>query len=523
MGIAIGLDFGTTNSVVTYEDNRGRLRTYRQNGSPLIPSAIYFKTADDYIIGNRALEMSAKNFSGLATGFKTRLNGDNSPYEMFLEDGSYFKIVPKRVVSLYLNSLMRQVQEQLNRKGDDLIIDRAVITVPTKFNDKAKSAIKTAAARAMNLSANKVKLVYEPTAAAVAAQTEDDPDATRLLIYDFGGGTFDVSLIQKEGGIFKQIITDGDPECGGDTLTDIFAAKLLEWANEEYGTDFPWELDEFDEDIHGISELQYRENIAAIRKAADIAKISLSEETEVTVPFLFWTANERRENYLVDVSRKIFENLIRDKITHTAQITERVVESTEAKAVGGIDKIIIAGGSGQIPMIGDVLRDTLGEFPINQTENVSTLISRGAALLAKDIEAQLTEQKTAVQLGVATTEGMSFGIFKTIVDVGQILPCEGSCDFRLLKDGQRRLKIIYLERDIKNYPKARRLDDNGIRQVDELEIELPPDLKKVDTVVRVTFAVQKDSGLQFSAKVLTGDGRLVGEDSVKISRGSDLF
>ena len=528
MGIAIGLDFGTTNSIVTYEDRKGRLRTYKQNGSPLIPSVIYFKTKDDYIIGKNALALRNKNFAGAVEGFKMKLNEGNIPYELTLEDGSAYRIPPRRVVSLFLNSLMRQVQEYLSSKSNpaaDFIIDRAVITVPTKFNDKAKTAIKVAAAQAMNLGLGQVKLVYEPTAAAVAAQTEEELDATRLLIYDFGGGTFDVSLIQKDNGIFKQIKTDGDPECGGNLLTNILAEKLLEWANEEYETNFPWDSDEFDEEICGISDSQYKANIFNIMKAANEAKISLSEQEEVTVTFEFWTAAEKSENYIVDVSKKSFEKLIRDKINHTAEITRRVVNSAEAKAIGGIDKIIIAGGSGQIPMIDEVLKDKLGNFPISRSDNISTLISRGAAILAKDIETleKVTAQKTTVQYGVAMTEGMGYGIFQTIVDEGRDLPCEGSCDFKLLEDGQRYLKIYYYERDIKNYPNAMQTDDDGITQIDELEIELPPNLKKADTLVKITFAVQRDSSIEFSAKVLTESGQTVGKDSIKVNKVSDLF
>ncbi|MBR2773361.1 MAG: Hsp70 family protein [Selenomonadaceae bacterium] len=526
MGIAIGLDFGTTNTIVTYEDVGGKLKTYKQNGSPLIPSAIYFKTRDDYVIGQKALSMSGKNFAGLVVGFKTKLNENAVPYDLTLEDGSAYRIVPKVAVKLFLNKLLGQVQEYLLKKRiADATIDRAVITVPTKFNDRANNAIKTAAASAMSLSTRQIKLVYEPTAAAVAAYDEDNLDATRLLIYDFGGGTFDVSLMQRDKGVFQQIKTDGDPKCGGDLLTSILAKNLLEWANDEYGTNFPWELDDFDEDFNHISEDKYKANISAIINEANAAKIDLSEETETTVTFPFWTSNDDSENYVVDVSRKDFEGMIRDKINHTAQITRRVVDSAEAKSIGGIDKIIIAGGSGQIPMIRSVLAAKLGDLPINRSDDVSTLISRGAAILAKDIETleKVTAQKTTVQLGIASTAGMSFGTFETIIDEGLALPCENSCDFRLMEDGQRRLNIAYYERDIKNYPSARRIDDEGITQVDKLEVELPAGLRKADTVVKVTFAVQKDSSLELSAKVLHGDGQTVSDDKITVNKTSDLF
>lgn len=522
---AIGLDFGTTNSVVTYEDKNGKLKVYKVNGSPLIPSVIYFKTSGDYVIGQKALAMSAENFSGAISGFKTRLIEDNKPYEVTLKDGTTFKIQPKVAVKYFLNKLLGEVQEYLMKKIGDATIDRAVITVPTKFNDKANRAIKSAAAQAIQLGVGQIKLVYEPTAAAVAAHKDDDANDNRLLIYDFGGGTFDVSLIQKDSGVFKQIKTDGDPKCGGNLLTEILARNLLDWANEEYGTNFPFDFEDFDEDFHGISEMQYKANIAAIIKEANRAKIELSAEDEERVTFQFWISDAVNEMYSTDVSRVDFEDMIREKINHTAQITQRVVDSAEAKEIGGIDKIIIAGGSGQIPMIRSVLKDKLGDLPINRSDDVSTLISRGAAILAKNIETleNVTAQKTTVQLGISSTDGMIYGIFKTIIEEGRDLPCENSCDFRLMQDNQRRLKISYYERDIKNYPDATRIDDEGITPVDELEIELPAGLRKSDTVIKVTFAVQKDSSLELSAKVLRNDGQTVSEDKITVNKLSDLI
>ena len=526
MGIAIGLDFGTTNSVVTYVEPNKKPRTYKPGGSPLIPSVIYFKTRDDYVIGQKAVAMRAKNDDGAIDGFKTKLNEDDTPCVVKLEDGSTFKIFPRLVVKLFLNKLLGDVQEHLfKRKDIDPTIDRAVITVPTKFSDRANGAIKTAAASAMQLGVGQIKLVYEPTAAAIAAQQDDEDDASRLLIYDFGGGTFDVSLIQKDGGVFKQIITDGDPKCGGNLLTDILAQYLLTGANDEYGTNFPWDKDDFDEDVHGISEEQYSANRAAILREADYAKIALSDDSDIDVTFPFWTSDTDSENYIVNVSRKEFERLIGERIDHTAKITQRVVDSAEAKSVGGIDKIIIAGGSGQIPMIRDVLAERLGNVPINRSEDVSTLISRGAALLAKDIETldKVVSQKTTVELGISSTEGVGFGIFQPIIDAGVTLPCENSCNFKLMEDGQRRLKIFYYERDVKNFPNATRIDDDGITQVDALEVELPAGLRKSDTVVKVTFAVQKDSSLELSAQVLSSDGQVSGGDILKLSKGSDAF
>ena len=527
MGTAVGLDFGTTNSVVSYGKNKERLRTFKLNGSPLIPSVLFFETKDDFFIGQEALNLSAKNPDAKISSFKLKLNEDNIPYVITLGDGTKHKITPKAAVRMFLNKLMTRVQDYLVKKYgvEEGIIDRAVITVPAKFKNTAVNAIKTAAASAMNLKVNQIKLVYEPTAAAVAALADDDSDAERLLIYDFGGGTFDVSLIQKQNGIYKQIDTGGDPNCGGDLLTDILAKELLKWANDEYGTDFPFDELDFDEKLHGIDEQFYKLNLVAVKRDAHTVKERLSENEQETATFRFFIKNDGNENYIVDVSRKDFENLIREKINYTAEITRKIVEGDKARQIGAIDKIILAGGSSQIPMIREVLQEKLGRLDINYSDNVSTLISRGAAMLAQNIESleKRTEQKTTVQIGIAITVGMQFGVFKPIIEEGELLPCEGFCDFNLLEDNQKHLKITYYERDIKNYPNAKIIGDEGITYVDELQMELPPNLKKADTIVRIQFNVHADSSLEFSAKVLLKDSSVVVENVIIINKASDLI
>lgn len=527
MGTAVGLDFGTTNSVVSYGKTNEKLRTYKLNGSPTIPSVLYFKSKDDYVIGQEALTLSEKNPAAKISSFKLKLNEDNLPYVITLEDGTNFRIQPKAAVRMFLNKLMTQVQNYLVKKfgAEDGVIDRAVITVPAKFKNTAVTAIKTAAASAMNLKLNQIKLVYEPTAAAVAALQNDTSNAERLLIYDFGGGTFDVSLIQKQNGVFKQIDTGGDAGCGGDLLTNILAEELLNWANDEYGTKLPFDEMDFDEDLHGMTEEHYQSNLKAIIKDANFVKENLSDDSNVTATFPFFTNDDANENYIVDVSRKDFENLIREKINYTVEITRKIVEGDKAREIGGIDEIILVGGSSQIPMIRDVLQKKLGRLDINYSHDVSTLISKGAAILAQNIDSleNLTAQKTTVQLGISTTVGMQLGIFQTIVDEGQKLPCEGFCDLNLLEDNQQRLKITYYERDIKNFPNAVKIGDDGITYVEDLYVELPPNLKRADNIVRINFRVNKDSSLEFSAKVLRKDGSVVSENMMKINKSSDLI
>ena len=521
MAMAIGLDFGTTNSVVSYVDAAGKLRTFKQNGSPLIPSAIYFKTKDEYVTGQAALSLGEKNPNRKISGFKMRLSDRRD--QIVYEDG---RLKPKVAVKLFLNRLMAQVQEYLIKKfgAAEGTIDRAVITVPAKFNDAANRAIKLAAAAAMNLSENQIRLVYEPTAAAVAAQRENISGASNFLIYDFGGGTFDVSLIQKARGIFHQILTDGDPNCGGDLLTDILAQYFLKLANESFGTNFPWDAEDFDEDFHGVDEIQYARNRAAILREAARVKTSLSGEKNFTATFPFYVDRNTSREFVTEITRADFEKLIRKIIERTAEITQRVIDSEAAENIGGVEKIILAGGSSQIPLVREILRAAFKSFDVSYSEDVSTLISRGAAILAQDIESveNLTSQKTTAQIGVASTEGLMYNIFQPVIDADTKLPCENSCEFKLLEDGQRHLEIAYYERDAKNFPNARRIDDDGVNLVDVLQIDLPAGLKKNSTVVKINFSVHSDSSVEISAAV-TANGEDIGGGAVEVRRASDLF
>ena len=496
MGIAIGLDFGAVNSVVSYVDATGGLKTFRQGDSALIPSAIDFD-------GEKI------------SGFKTKLNDGE---DIFVAGK---KLKPKFATKIFLNQLMAQVQEFLIKKfgAAEGLIDRAVIAVPAKFSDAANRAIKIAAASAMNLSANQIKLVYEPTAAAVAAQRENFSDASNFLICDFGGGSFDAALIQHSFGVFKQIDTDSDSNCGGENLTQLFAQYLWILANDEFGTDFPWDDSDFDEDFHGLSELEYEQNRGEILKAAENLKISLSAENFVAVEFPFNVAENLSKNFSAEIPRALFEELIRETVIHAAEIARRVANS------GKVDKIILAGGGSQIPLIRRVLRDNFLNLAVNYSAEVSTLISRGAAILAQNIDSleSRVAHKTAVELGVASTSGLQYNIFRAIIAAGVDIPCENSCDFKLLEDNQRRLEIACYERDARNFPRARRIDDDGIRLVDVLQIDLPAGLKKSATRVKVFFRVESDTGLNFSAAVTSIDGDEIGGGNLQVHRASDLF
>ena len=172
-----------------------------------------------------------------------------------------------------------------------------------------------------------------------------------------------------------------------------------------------------------------------------------------------------------------------------------------------------------------MLEDNLNISKVVYSDDVSTLISRGAAVMAKSLQDinNLTEQITNVQLGVAATEGVQYGKFQMIIPENEPLPCSKTRKFNLVQDGQRRLEVIYYERDIKNYPNAVRIDDEGINEIDTLIIDnLPAGLKKDNTVIEVKFTAQKDGSLDIDVDIKDLKGNSIKHGDLSIAKESDL-
>ena len=523
MGQAIGIDFGTTNTVVSYKNKRGNLRPLNYNGNILIPSVIYFKTKDNYLIGHSAKNNLATNPAACVESFKSKLGEKGYVDKVTATNGDKFNLAPRRAVKLFLGKIINDVEQILFKEfgTDEGVIDRVVITVPAKFNPTEIEAIKKAAGDALNL---KVRAVFEPTAAAVAAMEEDGEEVNKVLIYDLGGGTFDVSLIQRdsERNKFKHVLpADGDKNLGGNLFTEMLAEKLLTWANEEYGTEF--KMDYFDEEDYGITETEHKKNLIAIRREANRIKEELSDTEEEDAAFDFWTSAGNSERISFPVTRKEFEKLIKKKVMETVKKTYETVHSPEAEAIDEIDKIILAGGSSKIPLIKDLLTEKL-DREVECSDEVSTLISRGAAILAQNIDKlDDIEQVTSFQIGVAATEGLNFGKFQMIIPENVQLPYSNSRDFKLAQDGQRGLDISYYEYDVKKFPKAKRTSEEGFQEIDVLHIDLPEGLKKDNTTVRVTFDVKKDGSLNLSAEILDNNGNKIDSGELHVDKESDLL
>lgn len=525
MGKAIGIDFGTTNTVVTYQDSKGKFRQLKENGKSLIPSVIFYNSHDSYDIGHLASKKLLLDAQAGLASFKSLLC-QSAPCELRAQNGDKIKQKAVYITSLFLNRVFENAKNQLLKEfGNDGVIDSLVITVPTGFNDVAKAAIRKAVARATGLDDARIRREYEPTAAAIAAMQDGitEPLET-ILVYDFGGGTFDISLIKREGGVYREITRGGDVNLGGNTLTRKVMIELLKRINENYGTEFPLDEDEFDEDLHGISFREYKQNMLALFQAANQAKEELSELEEADISFPVYIAKNQSETFQTYLTRAEFERLAGPEIRKTVDITARLLEEQAARDSGPVEQFILAGGSSSIPMVRRLLEERFPGIPVNPNDNASTIISCGAAILAQKLEEldHMTSHVTSYRLGVIATEGMRFNKFQEIIPENQPLPCEGTRDFSLAFDDQRMLDIHYYEYDVKKNPNAAGIQDDAIQEVDVLHVELPPGLKKADTIIAVRFSAKKDGSLEISAQIKDLSGKILGSGELAVSRESEV-
>ena len=529
MGKEIGIDFGTTTTEVSYIDKNGHSRAMKlEGGKDVIPTVLYFMSEDNWIIGKKASTMSRVHPEACVKNFKLYFTDPLKKYKVMAENGDEFVIKPIQAAQYYLNSLIQIIQPKLIKEFGEKegTIDKAVITAPALFDEFKRSAIKDALLKAGSKAGfSDIKIATEPTAAAVAYQEENCDDGETILVYDFGGGTFDVSIIQKNGEIYSEVDTDGDPALGGNLLTEQLAEVLwvncLDYVDREYPFD-EHEADHYSEDDYDLERLKFIRNRNAVFNAAEDIKIDFLEEDEINVQIPFFFDNES-DPALVDVTMNIeeFNDIILSDVERTIEITKLVLRrAIESGKISKIDQVVLAGGSSQLRLIKDLLAEEKDlKDLVGNGEDSSTLISRGAAKLAS-IELKV-EEKTRFEIGTRVVKGTSLDEFEKIIDAGVQLPCTGEHTFYLNREGQEEVIIEYFEKDIKNYPNASSIDDEGINLVGKLIISGIP--KQEGLSLNVIFSIERDGTPTINAKIIDGNGDTVKADQLSVNKGGNLY
>jgi len=412
---------------------------------------------------------------------------------------------------LFLKYLRREMEKELG------IVTHAVITVPQLFNTFERDKTKEAALAA---GFTEVELETEPVAAAVAYGL-DQEEGKNLLIYDFGGGTFDVAIIRRDGDGFHVLGTGGDPKLGGEDFTQ----KLVETFEDQLLDDE--NLDMNDEDSSGLSHEEFCKNREQIWSKCEQLKIALSDSDKEEVSIRVYVQPGSQKDVTFELSREDFEGI-------TAELEERSRKAMESAlnaaglTRGDIDSVIMAGGTSSIPCLHSFVEEYFGkQTPVMKDRNTATLIAAGAAAFAdrkwnpdSTIHQKIRiYENTIDDLGVGYKRDSSdlHYRFDSLVAAGTVLPCRSqSRDYSLPKDGTKDLTIMFYTRQAGSTSEL--TTDDGIEYIGKVLIKNLPPLRQAESVVRVTFELTKEYLLNAIVNVLDRNDNVIRSESVRINK-----
>lgn len=404
----IGIDLGTTNSVVSVMEGTTPKILENERGGRVTPSAVWYKE-DQVIVGE--LAKNNEFDSNVITSAK-RFIGTEKTFE--LENGQNF--TPEEVSTQIIKKLKEVAETKTGEK-----IQKAVITVPAYFGQAEREATMNAA---KNAGLEVSRLINEPTAAALAHGFKDSEDKN-IIVYDLGGGTFDVTVLEIASGNFEVKSTDGDKNLGGDDFDNVIVQEILDDINENHGID-----------LNGDEKA-----IKRIKQVAETIKKELSnlEVANINIPMLTFTKNGPF-NYDSNFTRKKFEELIKSFVEKTIRImSDAITESGLDKKE--ISEVILVGGSTRVPMVKAAIKNEFS-IPINESSNPDEVVSIGAAIqggvLSGDVADILLLDVTSLDMGIAT--GMDRKM-STIIERNTTIPTFGKSSYTTLHDGQTSVEI----------------------------------------------------------------------------------
>ena len=386
-------------------------------------------------------------------------------------------------------------------------ITKAVITVPANFNLSQTTLIKDAGEEA---GFETIAIQKEPIAVGFAYAMEEEKDKT-ILIYDFGGGTFDASFLKISNKTLDVIDTNGDNKLGGKDITEkvkeIIFDKILDDTN----------LDMFDQENSGLSTINFNKNLENIKSKAEEIKIELSEFEKIDVEISnLINSNDNSFNISFKLTRDEFDNEISEIRKKSIDIVKNLINNSGLN-VSDIDEIIMAGGTSAIPSIRKSLKDTFGKEP-KKSIDTSIVISQGAAI--ESILLWGTEDEDSIQhkyFKINNTALKDFGIeikglkFDVLIPKGTSLPVSIKKEYFTEKDNQESISLKTFQRNSVNQSN-KRIYDEGINFVDEIKIENIPPMKVGELIINVTFDLTKDDTLEVSVEIVDNDGNIIKKD-----------
>ena len=501
MGKIIGIDLGTTNSCVAVMEGNEPTVIANSEGDRTTPSVVAFKGADR-LVGKPAKNQMVTNPENTIYSIKRFMGRKYHevteetkmvPYKVTSASGDEIKIdvdgklySPQEISAIVLQKMKKTAEDFLGEE-----VTEAVITVPAYFNDAQRQATKDAG-RIAGLEVKRI--VNEPTAAALAyGFGKDSSKEEKIAVYDFGGGTFDISILELGDGVFEVKSTNGDTHLGGDNIDQVIIEWLVSDFNREYGIDLS-------KDKMALQRL---------KEAAEQAKITLSSSTQTTINLPFITADATGPKHLQkELTRAKFEQMIEPLVEKTKIPCMNALRDAGLSA-SDIDEVVLVGGSTRIPMVQEAVKKLFGKEPhkgVNPDEVVAVGASIQGGILKGDVKDVLLLDVTPLSLGIETLGGVT----TKLIERNTTIPTRKSQIFSTASDGQTAVSIHVLQGERELASQNRTLGMFNLEGIAPAPRGVPQ--------IEVTFDIDANGIVHVSAKDL-GTGK---EQKIRIESSSGL-
>jgi len=433
---AVGIDLGTTNSVIAVMEGDEVTVIVNQEGKRTTPSVVAYRKDGEILIGEIAKRQAVLSPERTFYSVKRIIGKTYDEAKDVIKDLPYGKLIKEKnnqcVVeldgkTLYIQEISAHVLRKLKKAAEDYLgvpVTDAVITVPAYFNDAQRKATKEAGEMA---GLNVIRIINEPTAASLAYGVDKDVKQGKIAVFDLGGGTFDISILEVSDGVFEVLATAGDTNLGGDNFDEKIINRIVETIQNEHAYD-----------VRNDARAMQR-----IKEAAEVAKIELSSQsqTEISLPYLFIKPDGNVVDVTITITRTEFEAMCEDLYERIRIACRKAIEAAN---ISGVDAVVLVGGSTRMPKIRELAREIFGKEPlsnINPDEAVAIGAAIQAAVLKGEVKDILLLDVIPISLGIEANNG----IFVKMIEANTTIPTKRTQTFTTVVDNQKAVEIHVLQ------------------------------------------------------------------------------